>query len=515
MTDQAKPAQDENKLIAERRGKLEKIRENCPANGHPNKFDRKDYAADIQADHSHKDKETLEAETATYSIAGRVMAKRGPFLVLQDMTGRIQAYANKNVQKDIKARWGVLDIGDIIGVTGTLHKSGKGDLYVDMQEYQLLTKSLRPLPEKFHGLSDQETKYRQRYVDLIINEDTRNTFKVRSKIVDGIRKFLTSRDFMEVETPMLQVIPGGATAKPFVTYHNSLDIEMYLRIAPELYLKRLVVGGFERVFEINRNFRNEGLSTRHNPEFTMIEFYQAYADYKDLMNLTEEMLRTLAQDVLGTTLIRNTVKNEEGEVVEEKFYDFGQPFERLSMVDAILKYAPELDEQALRDPEENFDAIKAMAKQVGVKDGEAAKVWGPGKYICEIFEEVAEHKLEQPTFITEYPWEVSPLARRNDDNPFITDRFEFFVGGRELANGFSELNDAEDQKTRFLKQVEEKDAGDDEAMHFDADYIRALEYGLPPTAGEGIGIDRLVMLFTDSPTIKDVILFPHMRPQAD
>ncbi len=519
MTDQAN--QDENKLIAERRGKLAQIRENCSANGHPNKFDRKHYAADLQAAHGEKDKETLETEIETYSIAGRVMAKRGPFLVLQDMSGRIQAYADKNVQKDIKARWGgVLDIGDIVGVTGTLHKSGKGDLYVNMNEYELLTKSLRPLPEKFHGLQDTETKYRQRYVDLIINEDTRNTFKVRSKIVDGIRKFLTERDFMEVETPMLQTIPGGATAKPFVTHHNALDVQMFMRIAPELYLKRLVVGGFERVFEINRNFRNEGLSTRHNPEFTMIEFYQAYADYNDLMNLTEDMLRTLAEDVMGTSVIRNTVKNEDGEVVEEKFYDFGKPFVRLSMVDAIIQYAEEGvvtadDEAALRDPENNFDAIKALAKKVHVKEGDAAKVWGPGKYICEIFEEVAEHLLDQPTFITEYPWEVSPLARRNDENPFITDRFEFFVGGRELANGFSELNDAEDQAERFRKQVEEKDAGDDEAMHFDEDYIRALEHGLPPTAGEGIGIDRLVMLFTDSPTIKDVILFPHMRPEAE
>ncbi|WP_286235011.1 lysine--tRNA ligase [Thalassotalea sediminis] len=517
MTEQI---QDENKLIAERRGKLAQIRENCKANGHPNKFDRKHYAADLQAAHGEKDKETLEAETDVYSIAGRVMAKRGPFLVLQDMTGRVQAYASKDVQKDIKARWGLLDIGDIIGVTGTLHKSGKGDLYVNMEQYELLTKSLRPLPEKFHGLQDTETKYRQRYVDLIINEETRNTFKVRSKVVDGIRRFLAERDFMEVETPMLQTIPGGATAKPFVTHHNALDVEMFMRIAPELYLKRLVVGGFEKVFEINRNFRNEGLSTRHNPEFTMIEFYQAYADYNDLMDLTEEMLRTVAEEVMGTAVIRNTVKNAEGEVIEEKFYDFGKPFVRLSMVDAILKYADAGvitadDEAALRDPENNVDAIKALAKKVHVKEGDAAKVWGPGKYICEIFEEVAEHMLDQPTFITEYPWEVSPLARRNDENPFITDRFEFFVGGRELANGFSELNDAEDQAERFRKQVEEKDAGDDEAMHFDDDYIRALEHGMPPTAGEGIGIDRLVMLFTDSPTIKDVILFPHMRPIAE
>jgi len=518
MTDNVKnnpPAQDENKLIAERRTKLEKIRSNCSANGFPNNFNREHYAADIQAEHGEKSKEELEALQVTYAIAGRVMAKRGPFLVLQDMSGRIQAYAEKTVQKEIRARSGSLDIGDIIGVKGILHKSGKGDLYVNMDEYSLLTKSLRPLPEKFHGLSDQETKYRQRYVDLIINEGTRNTFKMRSQIVDGIRKFLVTRDFMEVETPMLQVIPGGATAKPFMTYHNALDIDMYLRIAPELYLKRLVVGGFERVFEINRNFRNEGLSTRHNPEFTMIEFYQAYADYNDLMNLTEDMLRTVAQDVLGTTTVRNTVKNAEGEVTEEKFYDFGKSFERLSMVDAILKHAPQLDENVLRNPIDNFDALKAMAVKAGVQLSDVSKVWGPGKFICEIFEEVAEHLLDQPTFITEYPWEVSPLARRNDDNPFVTDRFEFFVGGRELANGFSELNDAEDQAARFKKQVEEKDAGDDEAMHFDDDYIRALEYGLPPTAGEGIGIDRLVMLFTDSPTIKDVILFPHMRPEAE
>ncbi len=319
---------------------------------------------------------------------------------------------------------------------------------------------------------------------------------------------------MEVETPMLQVIPGGASARPFVTHHNALDIDMYLRIAPELYLKRLVVGGFERVFEINRNFRNEGLSTRHNPEFTMIEFYQAYADYIDLMNITEDMLRTVATDVLGSPIVVNTTKDENGEVVDSVEYDFGQPFARLTMSEAILKYNPDFDAAVFNDPENHFEELKAYAKQVHVKIPENC-VWGPGKFLCEIFEETAEHKLIQPTFITAYPWEVSPLARRNDENPFVTDRFEFFVGGRELANGFSELNDAQDQAERFTRQVEEKDAGDDEAMHFDEDYIRALEYGLPPTAGEGIGIDRLVMLFTDSPTIKDVILFPHMRPQAD
>ncbi|ASD66261.1 lysine--tRNA ligase [Pseudoalteromonas piscicida] len=507
--------QDENKLIAERRGKLDAIRENCPANGHPNSFRREDYTQDLQAKFGDKSKEELVELDHHVSVAGRLLAKRGPFLVLQDMKGRIQAYASKDVQKDLKEKYGQLDIGDIVGVKGPLHKSGKGDLYVDMVEYELLTKSLRPLPEKFHGLTDQEAKYRQRYVDLITNMDTRETFRIRSKVIEGIRRFLAERDFMEVETPMLQVIPGGASARPFVTHHNALDIDMYLRIAPELYLKRLVVGGFERVFEINRNFRNEGLSTRHNPEFTMIEFYQAYADYNDLMNLTEDMLRTVAQDVLGTTTVINTVKNAEGEVTETIEYDFGSAFQRLSMADAILQYGPDAEAQAeiFKDPENHFEALKAYAKKVHVKIPENC-VWGPGKFLCEIFEEVAEHRLIQPTFITEYPWEVSPLARRNDENPFITDRFEFFVGGRELANGFSELNDAEDQAARFTRQVEEKDAGDDEAMHYDADYIRALEHGLPPTAGEGIGIDRLVMLFTDSPTIKDVILFPHMRPEV-
>ncbi|WP_444997647.1 lysine--tRNA ligase [Aliikangiella sp. IMCC44359] len=505
---------EDNKLIAERRAKLESIRTQCDSNGHPNHFKPKNYAADLQEKYASQSKEEIVEQNLIVSIAGRVMAKRGPFFVVQDMSGRIQAYASKDAQKEMKERWSGLDIGDIIGVKGQLKLSGKGDLFVSMDEYHLLTKSLRPLPEKFAGLKDQEIKYRQRYIDLITNEETRKNFLVRSQVVDGIRRFLVERNFMEVETPMLQVIPGGAVARPFVTHHNAMDIDMYLRIAPELYLKRLVVGGFDRVFEINRNFRNEGLSTRHNPEFTMLEFYQAYADYNDLMDLTEDMLRTLAQDVLGTNLVTNTIKNSDGEVIEEIVYDFGQGFERLSMVDAILKYNPDFDESVFKNPEENFEKIREYAKKVHVKEPEIDGVWGPGKYICEIFEETAEEKLIQPTFITEYPWEVSPLARRNDENPFITDRFEFFVGGRELANGFSELNDAEDQAARFRKQVEEKDAGDDEAMHFDDDYINALEYGLPPTAGEGIGIDRLVMLFTDSPTIKDVILFPHMKPQA-
>ncbi|MBU2978059.1 lysine--tRNA ligase [Alteromonas sp. C1M14] len=511
MTDQQL---DENKLIAERRAKLSAIREQCRANGFPNNFRRENYAEELQKKFGELDKETLESQGNKVSVAGRIMAKRGPFILLQDMTGRIQAYADKATQKEIKAKFGSLDIGDIIGVAGALHKSGKGDLYVNMESWQLLTKALRPLPEKFHGLSDQETKYRQRYVDLITSEKTRETFKIRSAIINGIRQYLTNKDYIEVETPMLQVIPGGATAKPFVTHHNAMDIDMYLRIAPELYLKRLVVGGFERVFEINRNFRNEGLSTRHNPEFTMLEFYQAYADYNDLMNLTEDMLRKLTKDILGSSELVNTERDSDGNVISETHYDFAKPFERLSMGDAILKYWPEANEAAIRDPEANLDEMKAMAKQLHIKEPEVDGIWGAGKYLCEIFEATAEEKLIQPTFITAYPWEVSPLARRNDDNPFITDRFEFFVGGREIANGFSELNDPEDQAERFRKQVEEKDAGDDEAMHFDDDYIRALEYGLPPTAGQGIGIDRLTMLFTDSPTIKDVILFPHMKPQG-
>jgi lysyl-tRNA synthetase class 2 len=493
--------QDDNRLIAERREKLAALREEGKA--FPNSFRRDSYAADLQEQYGEKTKEELAEAGIKVSIAGRVMLNRGAFGVIQDMSGRIQFYVNKEARKFAKS----LDLGDIVGITGELHKSGKGDLYVDMGEYQLLTKNLRPLPDKHKGLQDTEIRYRQRYVDLITNEESRKVFEVRSKIVSGIRQYLTERRFIEAETPMLQVIPGGATARPFITHHNALDRDMYLRIAPELYLKRLVVGGFERVFEINRNFRNEGLSTRHNPEFTMIEFYQAYADYRDLMDLTEDMLRTVAQDVLGTTTIVNTVRNEEGEVLETFEYDLSKPFTRISVFDSILHYNDDIAAEALAD--EHAARQIAQRMDIDVKDS-----WGLGKVQIEIFEKTVEHRLDQPTFITEYPAEVSPLARRNDDNPFITDRFEFFVGGRELANGFSELNDSEDQAERFQQQVAEKDAGDDEAMHYDADYINALEYGLPPTAGEGIGIDRLVMLFTDSPSIRDVILFPAMRPRG-
>jgi lysyl-tRNA synthetase class 2 len=504
MTEQNKPdavpgaeeiAQEENRLIAERRAKLAKLREN--GNAFPNDFRREQYCAELQARYADKSKEELEALGLRVSVAGRVMLNRGAFIVLQDMTGRLQAYVNRKTlspeQLEQIKGW---DLGDIVGTDGMLCKSGKGDLYVDMETPRLLVKALRPLPDKHKGLVDTEMKYRQRYVDLIVSEETRNTFRIRAKIVDGIRHYLSQRDFIEAETPMLQIIPGGAAAKPFVTFHNALDIEMFLRIAPELYLKRLVVGGFERVFEINRNFRNEGLSTRHNPEFTMIEFYQAYADYRDLMNLTEDMLRTLAQNVLGRTTL-----NYQGEEI-----DFGTPFTRMSVFNSILDRNADIGAEQLA----TLDGARAAAKKLGIplKDS-----WGLGKVQIEIFEKTVEHTLRQPTFITEYPTEVSPLARRADADPFVTDRFEFFVGGREIANGFSELNDPEDQAERFRKQVAEKEAGDEEAMFFDEDYIAALEHGLPPTAGEGIGIDRLVMLFTDSPSIRDVILFPHMRPR--
>jgi lysyl-tRNA synthetase class 2 len=497
---------EENKLITERRAKLALIRQQ--RNAFPNSFRRNAYAEQLQLELGEKDKETLEQLARRASVAGRIMAKRGPFLVLQDMSGRIQAYIDKNKLPEqqlpeIKT-W---DIGDIIGCEGPVHKSGKGDLYIYMESVELLTKSLRPLPDKFHGLQDQEIRYRQRYVDLIMNEESRSIFKLRSKMIGFIRAYLDSANFMEVETPMMHVIPGGASARPFVTHHNSLDMQMFLRIAPELYLKRLVVGGFERVYEINRNFRNEGLSTRHNPEFTMLEFYQSYADYHDLMDLTEDMLRKMAHSVLGTTTLRSTVKNENGDVVQEKFYDLSQPFRRISVFDAILHFNPDISAAALADEQ----AARQIAKHLGIHLQDS---YGLGKVQIEIFDKTVEHLLDQPTFITEYPTEVSPLARRNDDNPFVTDRFEFFVGGREIANGFSELNDAEDQAERFHAQVQEKNAGDDEAMHYDADYVAALEYGLPPTAGEGIGIDRLVMLFSDSPSIRDVLLFPHMRPQG-
>ena len=497
--------QDENKLIAERRAKLEVIREqasNTNISSFPNDFRRKNLADDLQKKYSNKLKEELEISGHEVSIAGRLIRNRGAFMVVQDMSGTIQLYVTKEARPFAKN----LDLGDIVGINGVLHKSGKGDLYVSMDDNYLLTKSLRPLPDKHHGLSDKELRYRQRYVDLIVNPDSREVFKIRTQVINFLRSYLNDNHFMEVETPMLQVIPGGAAARPFVTHHNALDLDMYLRIAPELYLKRLVVGGFERVYEINRNFRNEGLSTRHNPEFTMLEFYQAYSDYIDLMDMTEDMLRKLAFSVLGKFTVSSTLRDKQGETIQEKIYDFSKPFQRMSVFNSILKFnagisAEELsDEQGARNIASNLD--------IPLKD-----IWGLGKVQIEIFEKTVEHLLDEPTFIIEYPTEVSPLARRNDNNRFVTDRFEFFVGGKEIANGFSELNDAEDQALRFSQQVAEKDAGDEEAMHYDSDYIRALEYGLPPTAGEGIGIDRLVMLLTNSSSIRDVLLFPHMRPE--
>jgi lysyl-tRNA synthetase class 2 len=505
MTDviQNDNTQEENKLIAERRSKLEHIRKHCKSNGHPNDFRRDSLAGDLQAEFGEKTKEELEVLNHIVAIAGRVMAKRGPFLVIQETSGRIQAYADKEVQKALKVKYQGLDIGDIIGVKGALHKSGRGDLYVNMDSYQLLTKALRPLPEKYHGLTDQELRYRQRYVDLIVNEASRKAFVIRSKLIAAIRQFMISKGYLEVETPMMQTIPGGAAARPFITHHNALDIDMYLRIAPELYLKRLVVGGFDRVFEINRNFRNEGLSPRHNPEFTMMEFYQAYADYHDLMDLTEEMLSAIAMEVLGSTTMP----------YGDDTVDFGGRYKRMTMLEAVQHYNP--GHQAIQsldnDKIQDRDLLLSIAKSLHI---DVEPFWSCGQLLEEIFGETAEPKLIQPTFITGYPADISPLARRNDDNPFITDRFEFFIGGREVANGFSELNDAEDQEARFKAQVVAKDAGDDEAMFYDDDYIKALEQGLPPTAGQGIGIDRLAMLFTNSHTIRDVILFPTMRPQS-
>ena len=486
---------EENKLIAQRRAKLSELRDK--GNAYPNVFRRDSYAQDLQEELSAKTKEELVDLNKIAAVAGRIMAKRGPFLVLQDMSGRIQSYIDrKHLDKDLVKEIDTWDIGDIIGVKGPIHKSGKGDLYVKIESVTLLTKSLRPLPEKFHGLTDQELRYRQRYVDLIMNEDTRSVFKMRTKIIQYIRDFLTERRFIEVETPMMQAIPGGAVARPFETFHHALDIPLYMRIAPELYLKRLVVGGVERVFEINRSFRNEGLSTRHNPEFTMVEFYQAYADYHELMDLTEMLMRGLCNDVLGTTSIQ----------YGDETYNFDKPFTRMTVKESILHFNPNITETDIDDLEKAKNVAETLS--IPIKDA-----YGLGKIQIEIFEKTVEEKLKDPTFITAYPTEVSPLARRNDEDPFVTDRFEFFVGGREIANGFSELNDPEDQAERFKKQVIEKDAGDDEAMHYDEDYIRALEYGLPPTAGEGIGIDRLVMLFTNTHSIRDVILFPHMRPE--
>ncbi|MBJ2117155.1 MULTISPECIES: lysine--tRNA ligase [Proteus] len=495
----AEQAPDLNNELQTRREKLSALRDN--GNAFPNDFRRDSLSNELHQKYDAMSAEELEAANVEVAIAGRMMTRRimgkASFATLQDMGGRIQLYVSRDdlpegIYNEQFKKW---DLGDILGARGRVFKTKTGELSVHCTEVRLLTKALRPLPDKFHGLADQEMRYRQRYLDLISNEESRKTFQIRSQVMAGIRQFMVNKGFMEVETPMMQTIPGGASARPFITHHNALDIDMYLRIAPELYLKRLVVGGFDRVFEINRNFRNEGVSPRHNPEFTMMELYMAYADYRDLIELTEELFRTLTENVLGSSLVK----------YGDQEFDFGKPFAKLTMKEAICKYRPETVMADLDD----MDKAVAIAQSIGIK---IEKSWGLGRVQCEIFEEVAESHLIQPTFIIEYPAEVSPLARRNDDNPFITDRFEFFIGGREIGNGFSELNDAQDQAERFEDQVRQKEAGDAEAMFFDHDYITALEHGLPPTAGLGIGIDRMVMLFTDSHTIRDVILFPAMRP---
>ncbi len=501
MTDEIQPI-DENQLIAERRSKLNAIREQGVA--FPNDFRRHQYAADLQEAYADKEQwtaEALDATGRTIQIAGRMLLKRvmgkASFAQIQDMTGRIQLYLQASTLEDSYEAFKTWDIGDIIAVEGSLTRTKTGELSIKASKIKLLTKSLRPLPDKFHGLSDVEQRYRQRYVDLIVNPEARDVFVKRSKIISAMRGWLDARRFLEVETPMMHYIPGGAAAKPFMTHHNALGLDLYLRVAPELYLKRLTVGGMERIYEINRNFRNEGVSTRHNPEFTMLELYEAYATYTEIMDLTEGVIRDVAKQVLGTTELA-----WEGHAI-----DVGPAFRRWSMIDAVLEHNPEIQREDLRD----VDVMMQHCQRLGIK---LKKGYGWGKILLEVFEKTVEHTLIQPTFITDHPVEVSPLARANDHDAELTDRFELFINGKEIANGFSELNDAEDQAARFQAQVEAKEGGDDEAMHFDADYISALEIGLPPTGGLGIGIDRLVMLLTDSASIRDVLLFPYMRPQA-
>ena len=467
---------------------------------YPNSFRRSDWAEELQRRHGESSAEQLRAESDRASVAGRVMASRKMgrvmFLDLRDMSGKIQLFIKQNIiTPEQYEKIGLVDVGDIVGAAGSVFRTRTGELSIEVDEFHLLNKTLRPLPEKFHGLKNREQRYRRRYLDLVMNEEVRDVFRMRTRIIQFIREFMTERQFLEVETPMMHLIPGGAVARPFTTHHNALSLDMYLRIAPELFLKRLVVGGFERVFEINRNFRNEGVSTQHNPEFTMLEFYQAFADFKDFIALTEEMFEDLATSVIGTNNIE----------YQGKALNIQPPFRKLSLVDAVLEHNPELSRVDLRD----FDRMAQYLTEMSVN---VKPEWKAGKLLFEIFEKTVEANLWDPTFIIGYPVEVSPLSRVSDDDPSVADRFEFFAGGMEIANGFSELNDSVDQAQRFKDQVAQKDAGDLEAMHYDDDYIQALEYGLPPTAGEGIGIDRLVMLLTDSASIRDVVLFPHMRP---
>jgi lysyl-tRNA synthetase class 2 len=498
-------AVDENKLIAERRAKLAAVREATRQAGtaaFPNDFRRSALAAQLHAAFGERDTAWLEANPTRVDVGGRMLFKRvmgkASFAKIADRTGQIQLFLQQDTLGAAYDAFKGWDVGDIIGGSGILFRTKTNELSVRVDSVRLLVKSLRPLPDKWHGLSDNETRYRQRYVDLIVNETSRNVFRTRTRIVRYLRDFLDSLDFLEVETPMMQPIPGGAAAKPFITHHNALDIDMYLRIAPELYLKRLVVGGFERVYEINRNFRNEGVSTRHNPEFTMLELYLAYADYRDIMDWIEKAMRGLADTLNGSPKLQ----------YQGREYDLAKPFRRVTVEEAIIENNPGIDPLSLRD----ITYLRKICEKLGIP---VHAHDGPGKLQMEIFEKTAEHTLMDPTFAYAYPAEVSPLSRANDADPFLTDRFEFFIAGREIANGFSELNDAEDQAARFRAQVARKDKGDEEAMFYDADYVRALEYGMPPTGGLGVGIDRLVMFFTDSASIRDVILFPHLRPEVD
>ncbi|MCS7100537.1 MAG: lysine--tRNA ligase [Burkholderiaceae bacterium] len=498
-SDPPPPAQDDNPIIAERRAKLARLRTRGPA--FPNDFVRTDHAGDLQARYAAADRDALARENREVTLAGRMMLKRvmgkASFVTLQDGSGRIQLYVTpEDLGADLYEEFKHWDLGDIVGARGVLFRTQKGELSVRCRALRLLVKSLRPLPDKFHGLEDREARYRQRYVDLIVNEASRAAFVTRSRAIEAMRRFMTEHGFLEVETPMLQTIPGGAAAKPFVTHHNALGIDMYLRIAPELYLKRLLVGGFERVFEINRNFRNEGLSPRHNPEFTMMEFYAAYHDYRWLMDFTEALLRAVAVAATGAAVL-----SYQGQTI-----DLSRPFERLTIVEALRRYAPQYGEAQLADR----DFLHAELARLGSTHAQEA---GLGALQLALFEETVEEKLVQPTYIVDYPVEVSPLARASDTRPEITERFELYIAGRETANGFSELNDPEDQAARFQQQVRARQAGDEEAMYYDADYVRALEYGMPPAAGCGVGVDRFVMLLTDAPSIRDVLLFPHLRPE--
>lgn len=491
---------DYHDQVAQRRAKLAELREQGQA--YPNGRKPDAWAGDLQLEYADVDKAALAEHGRSVCVAGRILQRRlmgkASFVQIQDMTGRLQLYVQQGVIGEQYEDFKHWDLGDIVYAAGQLFRTNTGELSVKCDKIELLTKSLHPMPDKFHGLADTEMRYRQRYLDLIVNQDTQRIFQIRNQVIQALRMHLQSARFIEVETPMLQPIPGGAAARPFATHHNALDIPLFLRIAPELYLKRLVVGGLDRVFEINRNFRNEGISTRHNPEFTMVEFYQAYATYTDLMDYSELLLRFVAEQATGSAQV-----NYQGQVI-----DFAQPFVRMNLQQAVLQQHAELSESDFASVEQ----ARAMAERLGVALPDKA---GVGKILLEIFEKTVEKTLIQPTFITEYPTEVSPLARRSNDNPEVTDRFELFIAGQEIANGFSELNDPEDQAARFQAQVAEREAGDAEAMHYDADYVTALEYGMPPTAGQGIGVDRLVMLLTDSPSIRDVLLFPLLRPLAD